>query len=492
MGDIDRDSPVPLYHQLRLLLQDQIERGRWQPGDQIPTEAELCERYGISRTPVRQALDALARAGVLTRTVGRGTFVAHRPEERVTLRVVVPDRRWEWPLTEAMRHCNGLHARRRLALQFETVPLSELHDYLSLAVARGKAPDVSVLDSVWVAEFAHRRYLCPLGDIDPAWSETTSSDFYPSLLSFNSYRGEQYAVPTNADVAVLWYRRDWLEAEGLAPPATWAQLLEVASHFCAPAVRRHYGLGAHALTFAAGRTAGETTTYQLLPFLRSNGSELIAGDRVVLDKAATREALRFLSDLVSEQGVVSPAVTEQPWNGTWRAFARGEVALAFGGTYEHYLIRAEAGWDTAAFEKSVGFLPLPAGPRGRTATLVGGMTYGIYRQTEQAKEALALLALSLSPAILKPFSLKTGQNPASISVAEAIGPDEDQFLRRTSQLLTDAGSRPSLPGYDRVSAQFQEMVELSLKGVLSVEAAVRRAAERIGGITGLPVDAAQE
>ncbi len=120
------------------------------------------------------------------------------------------------------------------------------------------------------------------------------------------------------------------------------------------------------------------------------------------------------------------------------------------------------------------------------------MTYGIYRQTEQAKEALALLALALSPAILKPFSLKTGQNPASISVAGAIGPDEDNFLRRTSYLLTEAGSRPSLPGYDRVSAQFQEMVELSLKGELSVEAAVGRAAERIGGIAGLPVDAAQE
>lgn len=489
MAGIDRDSPVPLYHQLKLLLVDQIERGRWQPGEQIPTEAELCERYNISRTPVRQALEELTRAGVLTRTVGRGTFVAPRRDERITLRVVVPDPRWEWPLTEAMRRWNEDHAQRRIALQFETVPLTELHDYLSLAVARGNAPDVSLLDSVWVAEFAHRRYLCPLADIDPAWPETMGGDFYPSLLSFNSYRGQQVTLPTSADVAVLWYRRDWLEAEGLAPPATWAEMVEVAGHFSAPAVRRRYGLGVHPLTFAAGRAAGETTTYQLLPFLWSNGGDLIAGDRVVLDRPATREALRFLSDLIGEDGLVSPGVTEQSWNGTWRSFARGEVALAFGGTYEHFLIRAEAGWDAAAFEQAVGFVPLPAGPRGKTATLVGGMTYGIYRQTNQAKEALALLALALSPAILKPFSLKTGQNPAVISVAQTIEPGEDNFLTQTSRLLLTAGSRPSLPGYDRVSAQFQEMVELCLQGELPVEAAVRRAAERIGGITGLPVDA---
>lgn len=489
MADIDRDSPVPLYHQLKLLLQAQIENGRWRPGDQIPTEAELCARYNMSRTPVRQALEELARAGVLTRTVGRGTFVARRREEVVTLHVVVPDRRWEWPLTEAIRRWNEDHASRRITLHFETVPLTELHDYLSLAVARGKAPDVSVLDSVWVAEFAHRRYLCPLADIDPAWPETTGRNFYPSLLNFNSYRGEQYTIPTNADAAVLWYRRDWLEAEGLAPPPTWAALREVAAHFCAPAVRSRYRLDPHTLTFAAGRAAGETTTYQLLPFLRANGGDLIAGDRVVLDSEATREALGFLTDLIDRDGVASPNVTEQPWDGTWRAFAQGKVVLALGGTYEHFLIQAEAGWDAAAFEKCVGFVPLPAGPGGHTATLVGGMTYGIYRQSEQAKEAVELLSLALSPAILKPFSLKTGQNPALATVAEAIGPDEDSFLRRTSRLLTEAGSRPSLPGYDRVSAQFQEMVEFSLRGELSVEAAVKRAAERIGGITGLPVDA---
>lgn len=73
---LDERSPVPLYHQLREFLLERIESGEWQPGDRLPTEDELCERYQISKTTVRQALNSLATEGVLLRKQGRGTYVA--------------------------------------------------------------------------------------------------------------------------------------------------------------------------------------------------------------------------------------------------------------------------------------------------------------------------------------------------------------------------------------------------------------------------------
>lgn len=487
MTDIDPASPIPLYYQLKLLLQAQIEKGQLQPGDKIPTEAELCAQYEISRTPVRQAVLALTREGLLTRTVGRGTFVAPRPQDVTTLRVAVSDERWQWPLAEAARLWNEAHAPARIELHFQTVPLAELHDHLSLAVAQGRAPDISVLDSVWVAEFAHRRYLYAVAEIDEAWAAKARGDFYPALLQANSYRGQLYAVPTNADTTVLWYRRDFLKAEGCSPPQTWDDLLAVARHFRKANVRSRYGLSEYPLIFAGGQAAGETTTYQLLPFLWSNGAKMVSDKRIVLDSPATRRALSFLRDLVQEEEVVDPRVTEIAWDGPCRAFARGEVVLAFGGTYENYHIQTATGWDGTAFAERVGFVPLPAGPQGVPATLVGGMTYGIYRQTERAQEALALLKLALTPAILKPYSLQTGQNPANRPVLEAIQPAEGDFLGGAARLLTQAGSRPTLPAYDLISRQFQEMVALCLSGKLSVGRAVSRAAERMGGITGLPV-----
>lgn len=487
MTTIDHASPVPLYYQLRLLLEQEIAAGKLRPGDQIPTEAELCLRYNISRTPVRQALLELTREGVLVRTVGRGTFVAPREVRTSTLQVTIPDERWKWPLNEAARLWNDAHRLSRLELSFQTIPLNELHDHLSLAVAQGKAPDVSILDSVWVAEFANRRYLCPPADIDAEWVTALRRDLYPSLLHANSFQDELYAIPTNADATVLWYRRDWFEAEVIEPPATWQALAGAAAHFAQPEVQLRYALAPQPLIFCGGRAAGETTTYQMLPFFWSNGGKLLDGQRVALDSEANCQTLAFLRELVLERRLAPEVVTELSWDGAWRAFARGEVALAVGGTYENFLIQAAAGWDGDAFTRRVGFVPLPAGPQGVPATLVGGMTYGIYRQSAHAEEALSLLKLTHSPEVLNPFSLQTGQNPASMSAVESIAPQNDSYLARTARLFSQAGSRPSLATYPLVSAQFREMLELCLTGRLSVESALRRGAERIAGITGYSV-----
>ena len=73
---IDRDSPVPFYFQLSELLEQEIVSGRWEPGTRIPSENELCARYGLSRTTIRQALARLEQEGLVSREKGRGTFVS--------------------------------------------------------------------------------------------------------------------------------------------------------------------------------------------------------------------------------------------------------------------------------------------------------------------------------------------------------------------------------------------------------------------------------
>src|SRR5260370_38448194 len=69
---ISRGSPVPLHHQLRQLLQDQIERGSLRPGQQLPHERQYAEYLGISLAPARQALLALGRRGSRFRARGTG------------------------------------------------------------------------------------------------------------------------------------------------------------------------------------------------------------------------------------------------------------------------------------------------------------------------------------------------------------------------------------------------------------------------------------
>ncbi len=70
-------GPVPLHHQVYLDLKAALDAHEWKPGEQVPTERELAERYGCSLITIRRALGELVREQRLERTRGRGTFVLH-------------------------------------------------------------------------------------------------------------------------------------------------------------------------------------------------------------------------------------------------------------------------------------------------------------------------------------------------------------------------------------------------------------------------------
>lgn len=67
-------SHVPKYYYLRETLREEIHK--WPTNFQIPSEAELCDAYNVSRTTVRKALDYLIYEGLLYRVQGKGTYVS--------------------------------------------------------------------------------------------------------------------------------------------------------------------------------------------------------------------------------------------------------------------------------------------------------------------------------------------------------------------------------------------------------------------------------
>ena len=73
---LDKNTPIPLYFQLEKLILEEIENGAYPAGSMIPTEKELSEIFGISRTTVRQAIADLVRREQLYRIKSKGTFVS--------------------------------------------------------------------------------------------------------------------------------------------------------------------------------------------------------------------------------------------------------------------------------------------------------------------------------------------------------------------------------------------------------------------------------
>ena len=83
----------PLYQQIKSLVTRALQSGEWRPGEAIPSEAELAQRFKVSQGTVRKAIDALADEHLLVRRQGKGTFVATHTEERTQFRFLrlMPD-----------------------------------------------------------------------------------------------------------------------------------------------------------------------------------------------------------------------------------------------------------------------------------------------------------------------------------------------------------------------------------------------------------------
>lgn len=111
---IRRESPDPLYLQLKGSLIDAIKSGRYQPHQRLPSERELSDTFHVSRMTVRQALLDLAREGAIYTRVGKGTFVAE-PKIEQRLHTVTG-------FTQEMRSRGGAPSSRVLEARVADAP----------------------------------------------------------------------------------------------------------------------------------------------------------------------------------------------------------------------------------------------------------------------------------------------------------------------------------------------------------------------------------
>jgi GntR family transcriptional regulator, transcriptional repressor for pyruvate dehydrogenase complex len=72
-----------LYEQIVQQIEESILKGALKPGDQLPAERDLAQRFGVSRTAVREAVKALREKGLVEAYSGRGTFITDGTSQAV-------------------------------------------------------------------------------------------------------------------------------------------------------------------------------------------------------------------------------------------------------------------------------------------------------------------------------------------------------------------------------------------------------------------------
>lgn len=78
-------NDLPKYIKLKNTIVNQINDGRYKPGDKLPTENELAEKFDISRHTVRKAMDILLNEGLVSRKAGVGTFLNKSSKKKTRL-----------------------------------------------------------------------------------------------------------------------------------------------------------------------------------------------------------------------------------------------------------------------------------------------------------------------------------------------------------------------------------------------------------------------
>jgi GntR family transcriptional regulator len=141
----------PLYKEVKTRLTRGLANGEWKPGEAIPSETRLAERFAVSIGTIRKAIDELVAERILLRQQGRGTFVATHTEDRTLFyffHIVGKDGSREVPAIELLSfrkaRANAAEAERLAIGRGE--PVLRMQNVLKLA---GKAV---IFDEITVPE----------------------------------------------------------------------------------------------------------------------------------------------------------------------------------------------------------------------------------------------------------------------------------------------------------------------------------------------------
>lgn len=158
-------SGLPLYKEVKQQIVRALSAAEWSPGDMIPSEKQLCARFGVSIGTLRKAIDELVAENILVRHQGRGTFVAvhhHGPRLFRFFNLVDSDGQRTYPLLEIARVSKG-RATKAVAARLGIATGARIHRITTVRSVDGRpllTEDISLSQALFpnlTAEKVHQR-----------------------------------------------------------------------------------------------------------------------------------------------------------------------------------------------------------------------------------------------------------------------------------------------------------------------------------------------
>lgn len=352
-------------------------------------------------------------------------------------------------------------------VEVTAVPWESAHEKIANAIAAGETPDVTLVGTTWMGEFAQA------GGLDPLPEDlVSSSDFFDGAWGSTEVGGTSYGVPWYVETRVLYYRKDLAEKAGWdQPPATWDELKQFTVDL------QEKGGAEYGIQLPAGGTGSWQT---MLPFAWSAGAGVTndGGTEYTLDSPEMTEALEYYKTYFDEG--ISPT----------RLLDAGELESGFAdGTYGSFI---SGPWHTGLVEDqgvdedeyAVALLPGKDSAPG--TSFVGGGDLAVFADSDNKESAWKLVQWLADPGTQQDFYDEMGDLPAVSAAWDSGELAEDPQLSVFGDQLDNALAPPAVPTWEEVATVIDGEVEKATKGDTSVEDAVaemQRQAAQIG--TGL-------
>jgi multiple sugar transport system substrate-binding protein len=342
-----------------------------------------------------------------------------------------------------------------VTVERQAVPRNELITKVLLAAQQKQMPDVLMIDNPDLQEVAATGALAPLTDYG-----VDLTGLYANLLDAGSYEDKVYGIAPGINGMALWYNKDLLEAAGVKPPTTWAEVKEAAAKLTSGEV---YGIA-----FSAPAT--EEGTWQFEPWFWGAG-----GDLTKLDSPEGIKALQFWTDLVND-GSASKSVVQWSQGDVNDQFLAGKAAMQQNGV-----------WNLGSIEASginFGIVPIPMPEGGAAPGPMGGevLTIPLTDSAEKMAAAGKLVNCLLSDKNMLAWANQNAYIPGRESVAQQVAKDRPNmapFVEAAAAERSRPGPPANLgPNYSKVSQPLWNAIQAALSGAKTPEQALQDAQQQ--------------
>jgi len=340
------------------------------------------------------------------------------------------------------------------------VPWESAHDRIATAIAGGETPDITMLGTTWVGEFA------ATGAFEPTPDDLVDEDsFFEGSWNTTVVDDVAYGVPWYVDTRVLYYRTDLAEAAGVEAPETWDEYQAFAKAL--------QGQGA---TSGVSLPPGGFDSWQYVtPLAWQQGGDILDGDTFTLDSPEWQEAFEFYASFF-EEGISEPVRLEG--GEIEQKFISGEVGSFFSGPY-HVSLLLEQGGEEFADKFAVAMVP---GADSRTS-FTGGGNLAVFDDSDNRDASWKFVRwLSQPETQVEWYDISTDLPSVQSAWDDPVFAD-DPYLSVFGEQLTDSKAPPAIPTWAQVSAVIDQELEKVTRGETSVEdaiATVQQQAESIG------------